>query len=106
MKKILTLILLFISLVGSTQQTRVSGTVWDANTGEKMPFVKVQFVNSKIGILTDSVGNYVIETYYATDSIQFSFNGYITSTFSIDLDKSQEINVRMTDPGDSYPPSG
>jgi hypothetical protein len=74
----------------------VFGTVWDSNTGEKMPYVKVQFVNSKIGTLTDSVGNYVIETYYATDSIQFSYNGYLTTTYGVDMDKSQEINVRMT----------
>ena len=96
MKKILFLLLLVLSFAGFSQQTRVFGTVWDANTGEKMPYVKVQFVNSKIGTLTDSVGQYVIETYYATDSIQFSFNGYITSTYGVDLDKSQEINVRMT----------
>ncbi len=78
------------------QQTRVYGTVWDANTGERLPYVKVQFKNSKIGTMTDSLGNYVIETYYATDSIQFMYNGYLTNTFSVEIDKDQEFNVKMS----------
>ena len=77
------------------QKTKVYGTVWDAITGERMPFVKVQFKNSKFGTTTDSLGNYVIETYYATDSIQFSFSGYLTSTFGVELDQVQEFNVKM-----------
>lgn len=81
---------------GFSQQTRVYGTVWDALSGERMPYVKVQFQNSKIGTTTDSLGNYSIETYYATDSIQFSYSGYLTSTFSVELDKVQEFNVRMS----------
>jgi hypothetical protein len=43
--------------------------------------VKVQFKNSKIGTVTDSLGNYSIETYYASDSIQFIFSGYLTASF-------------------------
>ena len=90
-------ILLCLFYVGAyAQQTRIYGTVWDANTGERMPYVKVQFKNSKIGTLTDSLGKYVIETYYATDSIQFIYNGYITNTFGVELDKDQEFNVKMT----------
>jgi hypothetical protein len=88
-----------ISLTGGAvfgQQTRVFGTVWDANTGEKMPYVKVQFKNSKIGTVTDSLGNYSIETYYASDSIQFIYSGYLTATFGVELDKIQEFNVKMT----------
>ncbi len=93
----LTLSLLLATIhLGYSQQTRVYGTVWDALSGERMPYVKVQFQNSKIGTTTDSLGNYSIETYYATDSIQFSYSGYLTSTFSVELDKVQEFNVRMS----------
>jgi hypothetical protein len=93
------LFVLFISIFctfGYSQQTRVYGTVWDGNTGEPMPYVKVQFKNSKIGTLTDSLGKYVIETYYATDSIQFIYSGYLTNTFGVALDKDQEFNVKMS----------
>jgi hypothetical protein len=78
------------------QQTKVHGSVWDANTGQKMQFVKVQFQNSKIGAITDSLGNYSLETYYATDSLQFSLNGYITFISDVKKGQSQEINVRLT----------
>jgi hypothetical protein len=93
------LFVFFLSLFcnfGFSQQTRIYGTVWDGNTGEPMPYVKVQFKNSKIGTLTDSIGKYVIETYYATDSIQFIYNGYLTNTFGVALDKDQEFNVKMS----------
>jgi hypothetical protein len=92
---ILWLLCCSIQLSVISQQTRVYGTVWEANTGERMPYVKVQFKNSKIGTLTDSLGNYAIETYYATDSIQFICSGYLTNTFGVELDKDQEFNVKM-----------
>jgi hypothetical protein len=90
------LFFLFLSSTIFGQQTKVSGSVWDANTGEKMPFVKVQFQNSKIGTITDSLGNYSLETYYATDSLQFSLNGYLSFISDVEKDQSQEINVRLT----------
>jgi uncharacterized Ntn-hydrolase superfamily protein len=95
MAKYLIILFTFASFIGVGQQTRVFGTVWDAETGEKMPFVKVQFWNSKIGVLTDSTGYYSIETYYATDSLEFSFNGYISIHQAVFRDANQEMNVRL-----------
>lgn len=71
------------------------GTVTDALTGELMPYVKVRFKDAKIGTETDSLGNYSLETYYATDSIVFSFSGYIKITRGIRLDEEQIVNVAM-----------
>ena len=91
--------LLFIFILLPTcifaQQTKVSGYVKDGLTGEVLPFVKVRFYDSKIGTMTDTLGYYELETYYATDSIQFYFSGYITQTRSIILDQAQTINVTM-----------
>lgn len=95
MNKYLFFLFFFYSFLLYGQQTKIYGSVWDATTGEKMPFVKVQFRDSKFGTFTDSLGEYLIETYYATDSIQFSFDGYITITQKVIKDQSQEINVRM-----------
>jgi hypothetical protein len=89
-------VVLFCAPALYAQQTRIYGMVWDASTGERLPFVKVQFKNSKIGTLTDSLGRYAIETYYATDSVQFILNGYLTQTFGVELDRDQEFNVKMT----------
>lgn len=96
MNKLVSLLSILFSFVAFGQQTKVYGTIWDATTGETMPFVKVQFLNSKIGVLSDSLGQYSIETYYATDSIQFSYDGYLKITQKVIKDEVQEINVRMS----------
>jgi hypothetical protein len=78
-----------------SQQTKIFGKVVDAVTGEAMPFVKIKFYDSKIGTITDSLGQFSIETYYATDSIQVSFSGYLTKNIKIKKDISQEINIKL-----------
>ena len=93
-----TIAILFIVLFTQSlwsQTTKVVGKVWDAKSGQPMPFVKVQFKDTKIGTLTDSTGAFVLESYYATDSIQFLFNGYITLSNYIKKGKEQEVNARM-----------
>lgn len=93
--KFLVLILLLLSWTTWSQKTIVEGQVLDQSTGEAMPFVKVQFQNTKIGILTDSIGKYYLETYYASDSLVVSFSGYRTQVFFIKKDQAQVINVKM-----------
>ncbi|MBI3237778.1 MAG: carboxypeptidase-like regulatory domain-containing protein [Flavobacteriia bacterium] len=77
------------------QQTRISGRVTDAATGELLPYVRVQFQGSKIGTETDSVGNYVLESYYATDSIMVFMEGYRLVTLAIQKDQVQIMNVKL-----------
>ena len=89
-------ILLLLPFLFLGQTTKVTGNVKDALTGESLPFVKVQFLNSKIGSITDSLGNYTIESYYATDSLQFIFFGYLTNTLEVKKDQEQEINCRLS----------
>lgn len=91
------LLILFVFFAQAlvAQQTRVTGTVTDAQTGETLPFVRVTFQNTKIGAMTDSVGNYVLESYYASDSIQFFMAGYGIQTLAVYRDHSQIINVKL-----------
>ena len=77
------------------QQTRISGTVLDNESGDYMPYARITFQDSKITTFSDSVGNYLIETYYATDSIQFFYEGYETQTIAVKKDQAQVINPRM-----------
>jgi hypothetical protein len=89
---------LFIFMVinhGLTQQTKISGYVKDATTGEKLPYVSVRFVNSKIGTLTDSTGFYSIESYYSTDSIRFSLSSFVSQTFYVERDIEQKRDVEL-----------
>ena len=93
------LLLLFLcaTQILQAQQTRISGRVTDAATGETLPYVKVVFQNSKIGVESDSAGNYVLESYYATDSVQFFMEGYRILTLAVQIDQVQIMNVKMVE---------
>lgn len=73
----------------------VEGIVTDGESGQPMPFVTVRFQGSKIGTVTDTLGHYMLNTYYATDSLVFSFSGYLKTTVAVQKDKSQEINITL-----------
>lgn len=95
------LFILFIAFIfcavnfSFAQKTKVSGRVYDAKTGEALPFVNIAFKNSKIGTSSDINGFYSIETYYPTDSITASFVGYQPLTFKVKKDKVQAINFPL-----------
>ncbi|MFA7274796.1 MAG: DUF5686 family protein [Crocinitomicaceae bacterium] len=95
--KIKLLIFLFILFSGSVlgQKTLVQGKVTDKSTGEPLPYVKVQFQDTKIGMFTDSAGNYLLETYYASDSLIFSFSGYHKLVLGVKRDVTQTINAQL-----------
>jgi hypothetical protein len=96
MKNLFTLLAFtIIALASLAQKTKVEGQVTDAETGEAMPYVKVQFQDAKIGAITDFDGKYSIETYYATDSLLFSFSGYKRVTKKVVKDEAQLINVAL-----------
>lgn len=78
-----------------SQKTMVEGVVIDGVSGQPMPFVTIRFQDSKIGTFSDTLGRYSFNTYYATDSLVFSFSGYITKTVSVVRDQSQEINIKL-----------
>jgi len=79
------------------QKTKVFGIVTDATTGDTLPFVNIMFQDSKIGTTSDLDGKYVLESYYATDSISASFVGYKRLTIAIKKDISQEINFKLVE---------
>lgn len=91
------LLLLFQLTTGLlfAQQTKITGTVTDAESGDPIPFVHVIFQDSKIGTFTDTLGQFVLETYYATDSLQFYYSGYDVQTIKVRRDEAQEINVKL-----------
>lgn len=96
MRHLLLIILLFISVFSFSQKTKVYGVVKDQKTNEILPYVTIFFLDSKISTITDSIGRYSIETYYATDSLVFDFTGYDRLIKPIKLDVSQEINVFLS----------
>lgn len=77
------------------QSTVVSGLVTDARTGEPLPFVNIAFRDSRVGTTSDMEGRYRIETYYATDSLLFSFVGYVPRAFAVRKDRQQVVNAAL-----------
>ncbi|AEA42850.1 DUF5686 family protein [Fluviicola taffensis] len=94
--RILFLLCLTQSFVFS-QQTKVSGRVLEATSGEGMPGVRVQFQGSKIGTLTDSLGFYVLQSYYATDSVTYFMPEFRLVTKAVKKDFEQTIDIQLTE---------
>ncbi|MBK9288161.1 MAG: carboxypeptidase-like regulatory domain-containing protein [Flavobacteriales bacterium] len=89
------LLALLAPLWSAAQTTRITGVVSDAATGETLPFVNVGFVDSRISTNTDLDGQYVLDTYYATDSIRVSCVGYKALTMPVVRDKAQTIDLKL-----------
>src|SRR5262245_6157082 len=79
----------------TAQTTKVTGRVYDAATKEPLPFVNVAFVNSRIGTATDFDGNYVLETYFATDSLRVTSMGYTSVSMRVKRDVEQRIDIPL-----------
>lgn len=77
------------------QQTKVIGCVTEKGTKSGLPGVRVSFQDSKIGAITDSLGNFKLETYYATDSLVFFMEEYRLVVKAVKKDQEQVINVEM-----------
>lgn len=88
------LLLLGFSLnEAKAQQTEISGTVTSAEDDSPLPGVNITVQGTNVGTSTDVNGQYSLEVPADTDSLTFSFVGYITSTEPID--GRSEINVAL-----------
>lgn len=77
------------------QETRVSGKVIDANSGDPVPFANVVFKGTTIGTTTDFDGNFAISTFSASDSIIASYVGYKSRSKAVARGISQTINFQL-----------
>lgn len=83
----------FVALWG--QQTIISGRVTDKK-GEPISFVQIQFLDSKIGTKSDTLGNFYLSTYYPTDTLVFRLIGYQTERVKIKKDQTQELVIKLS----------
>ena len=58
MKRILSLVLLSLSVVLQMAAQRIAGNVYDAKTGEAAPFVNVFYEGTREGVQTDLEGHF------------------------------------------------
>jgi TonB-dependent starch-binding outer membrane protein SusC len=66
-----------------SQQTRISGQVTDATTGEPLPGVNILIKNTLQGVITDMNGKYTIEVKEDNPVLVYSFVGYISQEIAV-----------------------
>ena len=98
-KSIIITVLIFISLSGISQSTKIRGNIIDKDTKEPVAFASIVFKGSSIGTVTDFDGVYFIETRTPTDSISISYLGYRTITLKIKKNSFQTINIELEKQG-------
>jgi len=103
MLRILRNIIFLVILVGilaetaSAQETRISGTITDAATGQPVPFVNVYFRNTTIGVTSDLNGKYSLTTTQPGDSIYVSSIGYLLQSAVVKKGVSQTIDFSLSE---------
>ena len=93
MKKLLTILLLFLSIstLGIAQTRQVSGVVTAQEDGLALPGVSVRVPGTNTGTTTNSEGRFSLNVPTEVNTLQFSFIGFTSQTASIPA--SNVLNV-------------
>jgi hypothetical protein len=89
---------LFLLMGGSSsaqKTTTIYGSVSDFETLQPLPFVNVVFRNSSVGTLTDSLGNFKLETRRNFDSLVVSLIGYKSQTLVVNRGVTEELDIQL-----------
>lgn len=86
---------LLVTSLSAQKVTTIKGKVFDAQTGEALPFVDVGLLGTNVGVSTDLDGNYNIETRFPSDTVFASFLGYETQYFPITINETNKITFRL-----------
>ncbi len=95
MRYLFTFLIVMAVSLSAVSQTKVRGTVADSETGEALPFVNIVFKGTTVGTISDVEGNFFIQGNVSTDSLEFSYMGYIPQYFKVSLNSYQELNVKL-----------
>lgn len=87
---------LMLAMTAWSQNTRVSGVVLDAETGEPIPFSNVIFLGTSIGTISEFDGRFELQTIQEVDSVQASYLGYKVQTLPVKRGISQEVTFRLS----------
>jgi hypothetical protein len=92
----ITFITIFVN-AGFSQNTRITGKITDAGTGQPVPYVNIFFVHTTIGATSDLDGNFILSTSTPGDSVCASSVGYDKQIFAVKKGVAQVINFEMTE---------
>jgi hypothetical protein len=76
-----------------SQETKISGRIYDVQTREPLPFVSVKFKGGKPYTTTDVDGNFSLSTTTPTDSIEISYIGYKTKKLAVKKNASVTLSI-------------
>lgn len=93
---IVLLFLLVLPAMAFGQITVVKGYVKDANSGERLPYVTVNFVSSNVGTNTDENGYFELKTDKPYTQLQFSYVGYKTIVKTVQSGLEQTLNIQLS----------
>ena len=96
MRYLLTLVLTTLTLLGSSAQTKIRGTVTDGETGEPLPFVSIVFKGTTTGTISGIDGNFFIQGNVDADTLEFSMMGYTPYFHKVIKNSYQEVQAVMT----------
>lgn len=89
-------LLLFLSSIGWTQDTRtLSGVVTDATNGETVIGAKVYIPEIKKGAITNTYGFYSLTVPQGNYTVEFRMAGIETETRSVDLNEDVRLDIEM-----------
>ena len=77
------------------QETKITGRIAEASTGDPIPFVNIYFRNTTIGVTSDLDGYYSLFTTSPADSLSASAVGFETVTVKIRKGTSQVIDFQL-----------
>ena len=97
--RILLVGLLFLSshLLIAQKDCTFSGKVTDSQTGKPMKGATITLGLTNTGILTDSLGKFMVRTACGENTVRVSFIGYIAYNNRLTLKGNEELNVELQD---------
>ena len=99
MKKVLFTLIISLVTISSiwSQTSTISGTVYDAETSDVLPFANVSVKNTDKGTSTDFEGKYRLEVEPGNYTVEFSFVGYQTQEITdVTVEPNEEEIIKVT----------
>ncbi|MFV0541570.1 MAG: TonB-dependent receptor [Aestuariibaculum sp.] len=87
---------LLLCITGIYAQTPITGTVIDANTNEKLPFVNIYFSDIEKGTTTDNNGYFEFKSIVSGNhAIIVSYLGYKTQSFKVTIPGTKHFTISL-----------
>ena len=87
---------MLLTAIGAVAQTRVSGVVTDASTGEALPYVSIYFPGTQIGTTSNLEGHFSLEASGSYSNVGFQMLGYETFIYNIRPNSTtRDIQIKM-----------